>query len=250
MQIHQTNKKPTKTTKGAFTFIELLVVIAIIAILAAILFPVFGRVRENARRTSCQSNLKQLALGIFQYTGDYDERYPIRDGAPTSTGSTGRWPRDVFPYVKSIQVFQCPSKRTNPDKGNIELETFSQYGMPYASGNNNTEVLSRLGYPTVLVQEPTRSFLLTETKQANSTNGSGFWTPSFTRNSTANSAEHSTAYFTSSVHLEGYNVAFADGHVKWVKFGDSNSYIWRCPSLPNQAYTAQGTGNGQCPGAT
>src|SRR5476649_2802466 len=62
---------------GAFTLIELLVVIAIIAILAAILFPVFARARENARRASCQSNLKQIGLGITQYCQDYDERMPI-----------------------------------------------------------------------------------------------------------------------------------------------------------------------------
>ena len=61
----------------AFTLIELLVVIAIIAILAAILFPVFARARENARRSSCQSNLKQIALGIKQYTQDYDEKFPL-----------------------------------------------------------------------------------------------------------------------------------------------------------------------------
>jgi prepilin-type N-terminal cleavage/methylation domain-containing protein len=67
------HSKPKK--KFGFTLIELLVVIAIIAILAAILFPVFGRARENARRSSCQSNLKQIGLGAMQYTQDYDEQY-------------------------------------------------------------------------------------------------------------------------------------------------------------------------------
>src|SRR5437763_14058162 len=87
-----------------FTLIELLVVIAIIAILAAILFPVFGRARENARRSSCQSNLKQLGLGFLQYIQDNDELYP------KSTGDAGQgWGGRIFPYVKNTQVFKCPS---------------------------------------------------------------------------------------------------------------------------------------------
>jgi prepilin-type N-terminal cleavage/methylation domain-containing protein len=78
------NKKTT--LKPAFTLIELLVVIAIIAILAAILFPVFGRARENARRSSCQSNLKQLGLGIMQYTQDYDENFSPGIGPSAGSG--------------------------------------------------------------------------------------------------------------------------------------------------------------------
>src|SRR3954470_18379090 len=93
---------PAKTQ--AFTLIELLVVIAIIAILAAILFPVFGRARENARRSSCQSNLKQIGLGIMQYTQDYDERMPPR----RTTNQTESFRTLVFPYIKSTQLFVCP----------------------------------------------------------------------------------------------------------------------------------------------
>ena len=89
--------------KSAFTLIELLVVIAIIAILAAILFPVFGRARENARRASCQSNLKQIGLGLQQYAQDYD------GWTPGSTVYGKSWPTLVFPYVKSEQLFACPS---------------------------------------------------------------------------------------------------------------------------------------------
>ena len=101
-----------QVSKNAFTLIELLVVIAIIAILAAILFPVFGRARENARRTSCQSNLKQMGLGIMQYTQDYDERMvPCNQ---TNSGSSMPWMSMVQPYLKSKQIFRCPSN-TTPD---------------------------------------------------------------------------------------------------------------------------------------
>ncbi len=108
------NSRPARTNcRSAFTLIELLVVIAIIAILAAILFPVFGRARENARRSSCQSNLKQIGLGILQYVQDYDEKYPssrtdnIRVG--TYVNSQAPWQAVIQPYVKSVQLFKCPS---------------------------------------------------------------------------------------------------------------------------------------------
>ena len=97
--------------RNAFTLIELLVVIAIIGILAAILFPVFARARENARRASCQSNLKQLGLGIMQYTQDNDERLmPGINMTGTSPGDNkGVWFGPIYAYVRSIQVLNCPS---------------------------------------------------------------------------------------------------------------------------------------------
>jgi len=102
--------------RRGFTLIELLVVIAIIAILAAILFPVFARARENARRASCQSNLKQIGLGFAQYVQDYDGTFPMQayDAASGATdGSTGSWPYLLQPYIKSSQVFRCPSDSRN-----------------------------------------------------------------------------------------------------------------------------------------
>ena len=101
----------SRSSAKAFTLIELLVVIAIIAILAAILFPVFGRARENARRSSCQSNLKQIGLGLIQYTQDYDEKY-VMNASVTPNIS---WPNLLQPYMKSRQVFVCPSDTAPTD---------------------------------------------------------------------------------------------------------------------------------------
>ena len=107
--------------------IELLVVIAIIAILAAILFPVFARARENARRSSCQSNLKQIGLGILQYNQDYDEKFPssrMYGIAPSYVP----WHDVVQPYIKSTQVFKCPSNTTSGT--NDQITNSGQTGFP------------------------------------------------------------------------------------------------------------------------
>lgn len=94
--------------RKGFTLIELLVVIAIIAILAAILFPVFARARENARRASCQSNLKQVGLGFQQYSQDYDEKMPPNRNNSFNNATTP-WQHLLQPYIKSTQLFKCPS---------------------------------------------------------------------------------------------------------------------------------------------
>ena len=120
--------------KRAFTLIELLVVIAIIALLAAILFPAFARARENARRASCQSNMKQLGLGILQYLQDYDERYYI--GAVGSTPTGAGWAGVTYPYVKSTQIFVCPDDNT---------PTAAQAGWSPVSYAINSDITNPIG---------------------------------------------------------------------------------------------------------
>ena len=129
-----------RMSRRGFTLIELLVVIAIIAILAAILFPVFGRARESARRASCQSNLKQIGLGLMQYAQDYDGWTP---GSVTfnqmPSGGAASWPSMIQPYVKSSQLFVCPSSDTTArdEKAIMPGATFGYCGAS-TNGDQNS----------------------------------------------------------------------------------------------------------------
>jgi len=114
--------------KRGFTLIELLVVIAIIAILAAILFPVFARAREKARQTSCLSNVKELALGTLMYAQDYDEMYPCWDRNLTEDTSPLYPGRAVMPYVKNLGIFTCPSGGDPPANMTTDPLTWNHYG--------------------------------------------------------------------------------------------------------------------------
>ena len=164
----------------AFTLIELLVVIAIICLLVAILFPVFSRARENARRSACQSNLKQIGLGMHQYLDDYDGRFPMRYMAPDADmfeANPYSWRYLFYPYIKSAQVFRCPSNpRTdvsaynsnnhvpNPDnvflplsyvcnttQNNAANKTLGIFGYSGNTDVNNLPTLSTLDSPSRLI---------------------------------------------------------------------------------------------------
>ena len=156
-----------KSRKTAFTLIELLVVIAIIAILAAILFPVFARARENARRTSCLSNMKQMGLGIAQYTQDYDSIYPM-----ATNGAYVQWYDAVDPYIKSGQksaglsygkegLWRCPSF-PSPDYGQAQ-----QYGANYDMfvnnwGKNPTDSGFRTPENETIIDSPAEKIVVAE----------------------------------------------------------------------------------------
>jgi prepilin-type N-terminal cleavage/methylation domain-containing protein/prepilin-type processing-associated H-X9-DG protein len=188
-----------KTEAGkrkGFTLIELLVVIAIIAILAAILFPVFARARENARRASCQSNAKQIMLGIMQYTQDYDEKLFYHNGG---TGLTN-WAYILQPYVKSTQLFTCPSDTlaSNTFDGTPADQYFS-YGFNW-TWLNAASLAS--------IEKPSQTITITDSVN---------WV------SKAPDVYGVDNYPVRYRHLETASIGFLDGHVKAMRPGDVNA---------------------------
>ena len=226
---------------SAFTLIELLVVIAIIAILAAILFPVFARARENARRSSCQSNLKQIGLGMLQYSQDYDEKFPLYrniGGAGTANSPFG-WADNTQPYLKSTQLLQCPSNTdAPPDSTNATADPlepgYTDYFYNVALSIDPDGLGTPRGVSLAALQNSSLTLMLGEGKD------SGAGATSYTNNGSARMSSrgsgNAAALATSSnhatyIHLEGSNVLFCDGHVKWYRGtpnGQAYVNLWNC----------------------
>jgi prepilin-type N-terminal cleavage/methylation domain-containing protein/prepilin-type processing-associated H-X9-DG protein len=189
--------------RKGFTLIELLVVIAIIAILAAILFPVFARAREKARQTSCLSNIKQLALGFHMYSSDYDETFPARTigancNAALRVGGTAE--QAVYPYVKNAQLYICPSRDAAGYCGNIAA---SWQALVPRSGYHVTCTAFGGAVKVGRIQIPAEVLLLGE--------GS---TGTYLRYSTDKTCEAPQVL---EAHNGGNNIGYCDGHGKWVK---------------------------------
>jgi prepilin-type N-terminal cleavage/methylation domain-containing protein/prepilin-type processing-associated H-X9-DG protein len=199
--------------KSGFTLIELLVVIAIIAILAAILFPVFAQAREKARQTTCLSNQRQIGTGMMMYVQDYDGRYPIFSFANCGPGYDAIWTNEILPYTKNERIFVCP---------NIQP--------PYSTTNG-----ARQGGPWRKDQCPggiptsyMMTWFMTDVHESqipvtaeqvyvfDGVGGSNLWAASQVCGAVKGSPEaNSWNCRFLMVHSNGCNILFADGHAKW-----------------------------------
>lgn len=202
------NITPKQYRKG-FTLIELLVVIAIIAILAAILFPVFARARENARRSSCQSNVKQIGLGFMQYVQDYDEKFPPQFtyvGADTTRNINESWNSLLQPYLKSTQIFNCPSRSA----ADIAVSYNYNDAVGHVNWATETSPIS-----AAAIKSSSTLWLTSEWGSPVYGSQSRFgaaYPPSYTFTGTDLLTSPNTT-----LHLGGVNIGYADGHVKWSK---------------------------------
>jgi prepilin-type N-terminal cleavage/methylation domain-containing protein/prepilin-type processing-associated H-X9-DG protein len=179
-------------TRRGFTLIELLVVIAIIAILAAILFPVFAKAREKARQSSCLSNVKQIGLAVMQYKQDYDECWPweLYNVTWQPTVPLG-WGGEIGPYVKNSQIFMCPSATTK-----VNCSYIWNLSLNFVSDGTITD-------------PSTRIFMGESTTDA-------WWAADSATRIVAGTANCRLK----GNHNDGANFGYCDGHAKWL--GQSN----------------------------
>ena len=235
-------KQDTKNSSRAFTLIEILVVIAIIAILAAILFPVFARARENARRASCMSNLKQLGLGVMMYTQDYDDHVPsaFQYEVPGDKNYLNSWMQLIMPYTKSAQLCVCPSwsqasvyTDNGPNKDiPIPFESYTAVFNVAGDVRTASRILSQYTQPSWTIYALDAGFC----------NASGayypcygyYWGGDYYDISLASEAANVPSYATSfnrstangtSIHFDGNNCMFLDGHVKWLKHVSGTNFM-------------------------
>ena len=235
------NTSSTRQPSG-FTLIELLVVIAIIAILASILFPVFGRARENARRSSCQSNLKQIGLSIIQYTQDYDEMMPLHSYGDKSFDML------LAPYVGQREtssgnegpagIWQCPSDSTSrffgPERVPRSYSVTGGWYPAFTAAGWGGYALQRafpqtgdVAFSTAMYEDASGTFMVAEHDAGHNymhdinaswvmapdgRNGDrGWWGGWPTQNGRA------SGDFRPTRHFDGYNYLYIDGHVKFMR---------------------------------
>jgi prepilin-type N-terminal cleavage/methylation domain-containing protein/prepilin-type processing-associated H-X9-DG protein len=240
-----------------FTLIELLVVIAIIAILAAILFPVFAQARDKARQTACLSNMRQMGIAVQMYAQDYDESIVLQHSstcaAPGCTLPDGTirpgvllWPHLMTPYVKSYDIFNCPSYKRLGEfayKGQYLLETSYGYNGMIAGCHGRDTINAAASKRTLAAfQEPTRTVFFAETE---GTDGTGRFLANF--DSLNAGGVNDSCQTAARRHSQFTNVTFVDGHAKAMR---ADRIAWpddgihhRCPPT-NEVIWNPGTVDG------
>lgn len=191
-------------SKRGFTLIELLVVIAIIAILAAILFPVFAKAREKARQTSCLSNLKQIGFSLNMYLQDYDETFPVANLSGWGPSGWPNWCAWIMPYVNNDNIFACPSDSQASSNSSYAKCSYA-YNLLLAGGSLWTYFNGRAAYTLAGVTCPSNVITFFDNSYTGGYHdvSSGYSLPFF--DPTAITGRHSG----------GDNFAFVDGHAKW-----------------------------------
>jgi len=200
-------------SKKGFTLIELLVVIAIIAILAAILFPVFAKAREKARQATCTSNFKQVGLAVMQYVQDYDETFPmagccLNGGVPPAPYGLLY---AIEPYVKSSQTLYCPSTKAIVGIMHNWTSAFPQ-DRPWG---NTRAAFATPGARLAMIKQPASVVSLVDMLY-----------PVGTMTNTSIGWYKAQAYNAGGPHGEGGNLGFCDGHVKWYNYSGMPATAW------------------------
>jgi len=227
----------TRRIRG-FTLIELLVVIAIIAILAAILFPVFARAREKARITSCQNNMKQIGTAVAIYRSDYDGRMPM-DWYLSENNRVYRWIHTTYSYVFDNNVYQCPSNPTTDNPGwSPPYATFGPYSTFYychhlLAGESDSNI--RTPSATIMLMD---GWFFPEADRSDWMLGMFNSWPTTASDNLA-PAQHMAAWVNGDPdadyvnvtilrdmrrHNDGINATYVDGHVKWIKSAQPSDF--------------------------